>query len=744
MEENFEQKLEEIRKKGRVKMKQNKVYSKIGLIFILIFAVLFLGSIFYLFNKLNKTKTKDSVKTYYEILKEGCDNEGCCLSSVKFMEEGNFTEAKDGSCPDGFKSNMLRCISSYKWCEPEVEGLSKKEETEIDVSNWKNYRNEALGFEFNYSNDCTLSSREHVGESIIEEFAVSCGNDNFIIVSFEKSESFNKQLETERQLCLNWLGEFDLSDNDPDDNITSFVDNGVRNILNLEGCGNNIGLSSEGLYFSKDEKLFIRVMGNMSVEKSDIYEKTISFLQSTQRGIGTSNWKTYWNEELEFEFKYPENLDINLKNEHNNGNYGFLTYEIIKNNNILSDFSIWHWDKSGIIVDIEDAGTFWHRISYKNWKYFIDNFIEIKSGECSKEVEERLTYSVENCNIEKYPNYIKQEADNDVIFYNNKYQANFSWDPKREEIDNIKLIKEIISTFKFTNEEVIDKWKIYRNEEFGVEFSYEKDCEIKIEEDKVIVCGDQYVEIFNKDENKDLKESIEEDFLKDYSSKECFYKKLKESTDNTEYGIISFPIDNNSEIPWWDNNKNCPQEYSETNGIRYFIEDADYTNRYAFFDIGQYAIMGSEDKTWQQTFKFIDKEEVINWKIYQEEELGLEFKYPEEFFVETIEGDVIVSSTDGHRSPLNTVQIIKIEEEISDALSRVKTRDQITRVIEEKKIINNGISFDKLTVTAAIGYNDSHYFFSLNGNNFEVIFVENSTTEPLLDKIFSTIKIIDN
>jgi hypothetical protein len=118
MEDNFEEKLEKIRKKGRVKMKQNKIYSKIGLIFILIFAVLFLGSIFYLFNKLNKTKTKDVVKTYYELLKDGCDNESCCLSAVKYMEDGGFTEAKDGNCPDGFNSNMLRCISSYKWCEP--------------------------------------------------------------------------------------------------------------------------------------------------------------------------------------------------------------------------------------------------------------------------------------------------------------------------------------------------------------------------------------------------------------------------------------------------------------------------------------------------------------------------------------------------------------------------------------------------------------------------------------------------
>lgn len=65
----------------------------------------------------------------YQALGEGCLTRGsfnCCMSSVRQMANGKYIEAgapKDGAyqCPDGYTGNMLKCESTYVWCEPKKE-----------------------------------------------------------------------------------------------------------------------------------------------------------------------------------------------------------------------------------------------------------------------------------------------------------------------------------------------------------------------------------------------------------------------------------------------------------------------------------------------------------------------------------------------------------------------------------------------------------------------------------------------
>jgi hypothetical protein len=68
---------------------------------------------------------------YYDKLASGCKNNGCCLASVKAMRKGNYTIAPQEGCPPGHQRNMMRCIDSYRWCEPMRTGVfSTKEECE--------------------------------------------------------------------------------------------------------------------------------------------------------------------------------------------------------------------------------------------------------------------------------------------------------------------------------------------------------------------------------------------------------------------------------------------------------------------------------------------------------------------------------------------------------------------------------------------------------------------------------------
>jgi hypothetical protein len=58
-------------------------------------------------------------KNYYENLAEKCEEEDdCCLTSVQTMEEGGYKLWSEAGCPEGQESNIYRCITSYRWCEP--------------------------------------------------------------------------------------------------------------------------------------------------------------------------------------------------------------------------------------------------------------------------------------------------------------------------------------------------------------------------------------------------------------------------------------------------------------------------------------------------------------------------------------------------------------------------------------------------------------------------------------------------
>lgn len=54
----------------------------------------------------------------YDLLERECDNNSCCLASLK-IARGIYKEIKkDGNCPDGFGISSFSCPKTLDWCEP--------------------------------------------------------------------------------------------------------------------------------------------------------------------------------------------------------------------------------------------------------------------------------------------------------------------------------------------------------------------------------------------------------------------------------------------------------------------------------------------------------------------------------------------------------------------------------------------------------------------------------------------------
>lgn len=170
--------------------------------------------------------------------------------------------------------------------------------------------------------------------------------------------------------------------------------------------------------------------------------------------------------------------------------------------------------------------------------------------------------------------------------------------------------------------------KIFFSKDLGIAFYYtEKDSGYSVVAEEhgnkayVYVQGPnanyasgQWVEIFTKKASQTLKQAVEERFLKGIDSKDCFVAEedFKNSKKMEVKGIksaeIKYPLDENSETPFFEQGIKCPKDYSMTNGMRYFLMDEAHPTQFAFFDIGQYGISSntsSGSPTWQDTIVFL-------------------------------------------------------------------------------------------------------------------------------------------
>lgn len=106
---------------------QNKKGDAVVIAIIIVIVAITAGVIGWMFAKKSQTPPRQekveisSFEDYYGDLAKQCEQEasfGCCIESVRAMKDGNYKLIKNDTCGDGFMPSMLKCIGSFKWCEP--------------------------------------------------------------------------------------------------------------------------------------------------------------------------------------------------------------------------------------------------------------------------------------------------------------------------------------------------------------------------------------------------------------------------------------------------------------------------------------------------------------------------------------------------------------------------------------------------------------------------------------------------
>lgn len=167
-----------------------------------------------------------------------------------------------------------------------------------------------------------------------------------------------------------------------------------------------------------------------------------------------------------------------------------------------------------------------------------------------------------------------------------------------EGINNSSLSQSIDDKFELNKKS--KGTKVYYSDKLGIGFTYfpyipEQSIKITESGNKIIFNG-QSIEVFTKNPKTTLEEAIKETILKEYNTNNCYirtYKVAGLEMDNYNAVEISLPVSDDINEPWSQNSDKCPTEYSETNGIRYFLMNKDVPEKFIFVDIGQDVIASS-------------------------------------------------------------------------------------------------------------------------------------------------------
>ena len=283
-----------------------------------------------------------------------------------------------------------------------------------------------------------------------------------------------------------------------------------------------------------------------------------------------SDWKVYRNEKYGFEVKYPNNYILEKNSEES---INFWTEDRYKLN-------------SEIILS-KGASRLSHNLG-----------IEVANEKWSKE---KIDENLKNNEVQKeeiYLNNIKiikflKKSDEGNIYLNCIQKNNIYIVIYKNDSTSEKEFNQILSTFKFIEEDETVNWQTYQNEEYGFEINYPENW------------------YYNRDKQVEKK--------LDYNLHIRFIEDTKTSSQDTHYPDIHYPI----EFMIWPDNIGI----SDSDPCDYEILEKKDEKQYILStcDFKKY---GKIMNKMAESFKFIEKDETENWKTYRNEEYGFELKYP--------------------------------------------------------------------------------------------------------------------
>ena len=278
-----------------------------------------------------KTEQKQS-KSKWEVMEERnlkniCDGDDCCLSSLKVLQKNNnyIKVYKNHKCPEGFSRNAMICENSLEWCEPEY-----------CLDNQNNRRK--IGEIWSESPTMFMECNEF--GNILGNYILSCGDEKLIVSSIYEDHYISPNMSrvlsepfyivaSKEPLGLKWVinnREYSSSSGGPGSFFVS-CDNGKAAIFysNTYSDGDRvygkkfIDCSVKNICYENFPKMARKVYcldpnnesyreddpENLTNEKESCQEIIKKFKELEKIFSNISSWHTYRNEEFGFEVSCP-------------------------------------------------------------------------------------------------------------------------------------------------------------------------------------------------------------------------------------------------------------------------------------------------------------------------------------------------------------------------------------------------------------------------------------------------------